>query len=216
MGAGGRPIRGCIQIDAAINPGNSGGPLLDSRGRLIGINMAIISPGLGGGNVGIGFAIPALTVKRIVNQIIKHGRVVRPTLGVNVADDRIIQSIGAQLGVELQGVLVADVLPGGPADIAGITATKLYWDGSVDLGDLIVEVEGKTIKMMEDLLEAIEQHKDGEEVTIKLLRGCDPKHARTVKAKLTAEDNRGLNTGHSASWRGYRGRTSMVSAGRGS
>ena len=212
MGAGGRPIRGCIQMDAAINPGSSGGPLVDSRGRLIGINMAMLSPGMGGGNVGIGFAIPALTVKRIVNQIIKHGRVVRPTLGVNVADDRIVQSISAQLGVKLVGVLVAEVLPGGPADLAGIMSTKLYWDGTVDLGDLVTEVDGEKIACVEDLLEAIEQHKDGDEVSVKVLRGCDPKQAKTLKAKLTTEDNRGRFANRGG---GYRGRTSMVS-GRGS
>jgi len=208
MGAGGRPIRGCIQMDAAINPGSSGGPLVDSCGRLIGINMAMISPGMGGGNVGIGFAIPALTVKRIVNQIIKHGRVVRPTLGVNVADDRIVQSIGAQLGVELEGVLVAEVLPGGPADLAGVMSTKLYWDGTVDLGDLLTEVDGVKVTCVEDLLEAIEKYKDGDEVSIKVLKGCDPKQAKKLKAKLTTEDNRGRYANRGG---GYRGRTSMVS-----
>ena len=212
MGAGGRPIRGCIQTDAAINPGNSGGPLLDSRGRLIGINMAILSP-MGGGSVGVGFAIPALTVKRIVSQIIKHGRVVRPTLGVNIANDRIVQGIGAQLGVELQGALVAEVVAGGPADLAGITSTKLYWDGTVDLGDLIVEVDGKPISMLEDLLEIIEQYKGGDPISIKVLRGCDPKQPKIIKAKLTTEENtRDMSRGHPA-WR-LRGKgdggTSMV------
>ena len=213
MGAGGRPIRGCIQTDASINPGSSGGPLVDSRGRLIGVNMAMLSPVMGGGNVGIGFAIPALTVKRIVNQIIKHGRVVRPTLGVNVADDRIVQSIGAQLGMKLEGALVAEVLPGSPADIAGITSTKLYWDGTVDLGDLLVEVDGQVITSVEDLLEVIEKHKGGDEVRIKVLRGCDPKQQKIVKAKLTTEDNRGVGSGYlgSRGGGGYRGRTSMVS-----
>ncbi|KAL7430627.1 hypothetical protein ACHAXH_002771, partial [Discostella pseudostelligera] len=86
-GIGGRPIKGCIQSDAAINPGNSGGPLLDSRGRLIGVNMAIYSPS--GASAGIGFSIPVDTVRRVVNQIIRHGRVVRPTMGANVAEDRV-------------------------------------------------------------------------------------------------------------------------------
>merc|ERR1712118_377640 len=89
-GAGGRPIRDCVQTDAAINPGNSGGPLLDSRGRLIGVNTMIYAPG-GGGNVGIGFAIPVDTVRRVVNQIIQYGKVVKPTLGINLVDDRIVK-----------------------------------------------------------------------------------------------------------------------------
>ena len=168
---------------------------------------------MGGGSVGVGFAIPALTVKRIVSQIIKHGRVVRPTLGVNIANDRIVQGIGAQLGVELQGALVAEVVAGGPADLAGITSTKLYWDGTVDLGDLIVEVDGKPISMLEDLLEIIEQYKGGDPISIKVLRGCDPKQPKIIKAKLTTEENtRDMSRGHPA-WR-LRGKgdggTSMV------
>ena len=86
-GAGGRAIKGCIQTDASINPGNSGGPLLDSRGRLIGVNTAIYAPGSVAGNIGIGFAIPVDTVRRVVNQIIRFGHHTRPTLGINVLDD---------------------------------------------------------------------------------------------------------------------------------
>ena len=112
-GVGGRPIKGCIQSDAAINPGNSGGPLLDSRGRLIGVNMAIYSPS--GASAGIGFSIPVDTVRRVVNQIIRYGRVVRPTIGVNVADDRVLRSIEMQLRKKLNGVLIVEVLAGSPA-----------------------------------------------------------------------------------------------------
>merc|ERR1719421_1608967 len=86
-GAGGRPLKGCIQTDAAINPGNSGGPLIDSRGRLIGVNTAILSPGGTGGNVGVGFAIPVDTVRRVVNRIIRYGPDSQPTLGLNVLED---------------------------------------------------------------------------------------------------------------------------------
>ena len=194
-----RPIP--IDADASINPGNSGGPLLDSRGRLIGINMAMLSPAVGGGSVGVGFAIPALTVKRIVNQIIKHGRVVRPTLGVHVANDRIVQSISAQLGVELEGALVAEVIPGGPAEAAGMTPTKLFWDGTVVLGDLIVQVEGKPVRVLEDLLEAVEQHRGGDWVAVKVLRACDPKRPEVVNAKLAAEDDSGGTNGSHPGWR---------------
>jgi S1-C subfamily serine protease len=109
---------------AAINPGNSGGPLLDSRGRLIGVNTAIYTPM--GGNVGIGFAIPVDTVRRVVNQIIRYGRVVRPTLGIHVTDDRIVRSMEMQLGRRLDGVLVAEVFPNSPAQQAGLQASSLW------------------------------------------------------------------------------------------
>merc|ERR1711933_43286 len=114
-GIGGRPIHGCIQTDAAINPGNSGGPLFDSRGRLIGVNTMIYAPNGGGGNVGIGFAIPVDTVRRVVNQIIQYGKVVRPTIGINIVDDRIVKYIEQQLGRALPGCLVAEVISNSPA-----------------------------------------------------------------------------------------------------
>merc|ERR1712157_408380 len=117
-GIGGRPIKGCIQTDAAINPGNSGGPLLDSSGRLIGVNTAIFSPGGGkfAGNVGIGFAIPVDTVRRVVNQIIRYGKIVRPSIGINIIDDRLVKYIEQQLpgGRTLDGCLIAGVVPNSP------------------------------------------------------------------------------------------------------
>merc|ERR1712087_567924 len=107
MGGGGRPITGLVQTDAAINPGNSGGPLLNSSGRLIGVNTAILSPmgaAIGiGASVGIGFAIPVDTVRRVVNQIVRHRRVQRPTLGVQVADDQILRQISVRLGERIEG-----------------------------------------------------------------------------------------------------------------
>lgn len=103
QGAGGRPLKGCVQTDAAINPGNSGGPLLDSRGKLIGVNTAILSAS--GGSAGIGFAIPADTVRRIVTQLIRYGRVTKPSLGINVADDQITQGISQRLRIDLQGAV---------------------------------------------------------------------------------------------------------------
>ena len=108
---------------------------------------------------------------------------------------------------------MAEVVAEGPADLAGITPTKLYWDGSVDLGDLIVEVDGKPINILEDLLEVIEQYKGGDSISIKVLRGCDPKQTKIIKAKLTTEESsKVISRGHPA-WR-PRGRggggTSMV------
>ncbi|KAL3789393.1 hypothetical protein ACHAW5_010188 [Stephanodiscus triporus] len=185
-GVGGRPIKGCIQSDAAINPGNSGGPLLDSRGRLIGVNMAIYSPS--GASAGIGFSIPVDTVRRVVNQIIRYGRVVRPTMGVNVADDRVLRSIAMQLRNELNGVLVVEVLPGSPAETAGLKTTELRSDGTLELGDLITEINGEVVVSVEDLLSAIEARSDGDTVSVKVWRKCDKRLAETVQVKLIASD----------------------------
>lgn len=203
-GIGGRPIHGCIQTDAAINPGNSGGPLLDSRGRLIGVNTAIFSPN-GAGNVGIGFAIPVDTVRRVVNQIILYGKVVRPTLGISVVDDRIVRNIGQQLGRALEGCLVAEVMPNSPASMAGIQATSMNTDGSIVLGDLIAGVNGERVRQAEDLISAIEEKNDGETVSLSVLRKCDPLRSQTIEVTLTTRDKlkKNINTpGHSATTKG--------------
>lgn len=185
-GVGGRPIKGCIQSDAAINPGNSGGPLLDSRGRLIGVNMAIYSPS--GASAGIGFSIPVDTVRRVVNQIIRYGRVVRPTIGVNVADDRVLRSIEMQLRKKLNGVLIVEVLAGSPAQMSGLKATELQSDGTIVLGDLITEVNGEVVLTVEDLLSAIEARADGDTVALKIWRNCDENNADIVRVKLSTSD----------------------------
>ena len=185
-GVGGRPIKGCIQSDAAINPGNSGGPLLDSRGRLIGVNMAIYSPS--GASAGIGFSIPVDTVRRVVNQIIRYGRVVRPTIGVNVADDRVLRSIEMQLRKKLNGVLIVEVLAGSPVQISGLKATELQSDGTIVLGDQITEVYGEMVVTVEDLLSAIEARADGDTVSLKIWRNCDENNADIVRVKLSSSD----------------------------
>ena len=176
------------KLSAAINPGNSGGPLLDSRGRLIGVNtMIYTSPGGGMGNVGIGFAIPVDTVRRVVNQIIRYGRVVRPSLGIHVSDDRMTRSIMTQLKGRTSsegGVLVAEVFPGSPAEQVGLQATVLRSDGSVILGDLITHVDQQPVKQVEDLLSAIEEKKAGDIVTLRVEKGCNPQRRVTLSAKL--------------------------------
>jgi S1-C subfamily serine protease len=111
-----RPIQGVIQTDAAINPGNSGGPLLDSAGRLIGVNTQIYSPT--GASAGIGFAIPVDTVNRIVPELIRSGKIIRPGLGVELAEEQIARKIG------INGALIVDVMRGGPAAKAGIRRTR--------------------------------------------------------------------------------------------
>ena len=148
--------------------------------------MAIYSPS--GASAGIGFSIPVDTVRRVVNQIIRHGRVVRPTMGVNVADDRVLHSIAMQLRREMNGALVVEVLPGSPAEAAGLRATELRSDGTLELGDMIAEVDGETVAGVEDLLSAIEARADGDTVAVKIWRKCDRRLAETVRVKLIASD----------------------------
>ena len=161
----GRMIEGVIQTDAAINPGNSGGPLLDSAGRLIGVNTAIYSPS--GASAGIGFAVPVEVVNRFVPEIIKHGRVVRPGIGVSIASDRIAR----QLGIE--GVLIVKVQSGSSADSAGLHGTYRSAEGII-LGDIIVGVDGQSILDTDDLLNAFERHKVGDMVDLDIIRDERP------------------------------------------
>jgi S1-C subfamily serine protease len=169
-----REIHHLIQTDAAINPGNSGGPLLDSVGRLIGINTAIYSPS--GASVGIGFAIPVDTVNRLVPQLIAYGETIQPWLGV-VTDAAAARPILAQLGVE--GVLVLNVEPGSSAARAGLRPTQLNWDGTVIPGDVIVSIDGKPVTSPAALQELIETHRVGDALQLTVLRGD-----ATVRIKL--------------------------------
>lgn len=160
----GRPIRGVIQTDAAINPGNSGGPLLDSAGRLIGVNTAIYSPS--GAFAGIGFAIPVDEVNRIVPRLIRDGRIVRPQLGIRVAPP----SFTAALGIT-QGVAVIGVDPKGAAARAGLQPFRPTRDGAVVAGDVIVAVDGAPTPDLETLLDLLERRQPGETVTLTVERG---------------------------------------------
>jgi len=161
----GNAIQGLIQTDAAINPGNSGGPLLDSAGRLVGINTAIYSPS--GAYAGIGFAVPIDTVNRVVPQLIAHGRYQRPRLGISV-DDRISEHIAEKTGVE--GVVVIAVERGSPADEAGLRGARVVDDGDLLAGDIILSLGGYPTDSGEALLDALEKHRIGEQVTLRLLR----------------------------------------------
>jgi S1-C subfamily serine protease len=184
-GAGGRPIAGCVQTDAAINPGNSGGPLLDSSGRLIGVNTAIISPGGGRGNVGVGFAIPVDTVRRVVNQIIRYGPGMRPTLGLNVLDDGLRTQWARNLRRPLEGALVTNIVPGSPAAESGIQPSTRGKFGDMKLGDLITAIGSTPVRQNEDLLCAVEESEPGETIELTLMRGCEPKRTET-RAALSA------------------------------
>jgi S1-C subfamily serine protease len=164
-----RPIQGVIQTDAAINPGNSGGPLLDSAGRLIGVNTAIYSPT--GASAGIGFAIPVDTVNRIVAELIRYGKVTRPGIGVQIAEEQIADRLG------VKGILVVDVVPGSAAAKAGIRPTRREGSGRVRLGDVITAVDGKKIESPNELFLLLENYKVGDVVNISLLR--DGKNVQT-------------------------------------
>ncbi len=161
----GRQIEHLIQTDAAINPGNSGGPLIDSAGRLIGINTAIFSPS--GAYAGIGFAVPVDTVNWVVPRLIAHGRYIRPALGIRIDDD-ISARITAQLGIE--GVAVLRVDPGSGAERAGLRGVRVLRDGRVIPGDVIVAVAGREIRDSSDLLDALERHELGDRVTVDFVR----------------------------------------------
>jgi S1-C subfamily serine protease len=172
------PIKNVIQTDAPINPGNSGGPLLDTSGRLIGVNTAIYSPS--GASAGIGFAIPVDEVNPVVTQLIRNGRV-RPRLGVQVADDQDAR----QLDVE-QGALILGVVPGSPAANAGLRATRLDKAGNLrQLGDVIIGVDDQEIKAAKDLFAVLRQHKPGDTVTLTYLRGGERLQVR-VELQATA------------------------------
>jgi len=169
-----RPIQGVIQTDAAINPGNSGGPLLDSAGRLIGVNTAIYSPS--GASAGIGFAIPVDTVNRIVAELIRYGKVTRPGIGVQIAEEQIADRLG------VKGILIVDVVPGSAAARAGIRPTRREGSGRVRLGDVITAVDGKKVESPNELFILLENYKVGDVVNISLLR--DGKNFQT---KVTLE-----------------------------
>ncbi|MFO0878271.1 MAG: trypsin-like peptidase domain-containing protein [Gemmataceae bacterium] len=170
-------IKNVIQCDAAINPGNSGGPLLDSSGRLIGVNTAIYSPS--GSSAGIGFAIPVDEVNRVVPQLIRHGKEVRPGLGVQVASDQLARQLG------VKGALVVKAVEGGPAHRAGLRSSYRDQDGQIVLGDVIVAVDERPVARINDLFTHLEKYKVGEVVVLEILREGE---RETVKVTLGAVD----------------------------
>lgn len=159
----GRPIQGVVQTDAAINPGNSGGPLLDSSGRLIGINTAIYSPS--GAYAGVGFAVPVDTVNRLVPELIRYGKVTKPGLGVEIAS----ASIARRLNIK--GALILRVVKGGPAANVGLRATTRDRYGRLRLGDIITKLDGKSIRSADDLYRLVDRRKVGDRVSLEIVRG---------------------------------------------
>ena len=168
-GERGASIEHLIQTDAAINPGNSGGPLLDSAGRLIGINTAIYSPS--GASAGIGFAVPVDTVNRVVPLLIAKGRYIRPALGIE-ADESINQRLADTLGVK--GVVILRVTAGSAAAKAGLRAVKVSRGGEVTPGDIITAVQGKPVDSLGKLLGRLDDYRGGDKVIITVLRQGNP------------------------------------------
>jgi S1-C subfamily serine protease len=174
----GQTIEHLIQTDAAINPGNSGGPLLDSAGRLIGMNTAIYSPS--GASAGIGFAVPIDTVNRVAPALIAHGQYAQPSLGI-ATDEDINQWLSAQLNVE--GVFVLKVAPNGPAAAAGLRAAKLERGGTVIPGDVIVAIDDKPVTSARRLQSRLDDFSPGDKIRLGMLR--DGKRTN-VEVTLTA------------------------------
>lgn len=177
---GSRTIEGVIQTDAAINPGNSGGPLLDSSGRLIGVNTQIFSPS--GTNAGIGFAVPVNIVNQVVPQLIKHGRVVRPYLGIVILDDSITRELRRRGLLSAPGVLINNIVENNAAAQAGLRGTRRAVDDRIFLGDLITHIDKDAIASQDDLLSALEKHNVGDRVTITYVRD-----GKTRKTQLTLQ-----------------------------
>ncbi len=170
-----RPISGVIQTDAAINRGNSGGPLLDSAGRLIGINTMIYSPS--GASAGIGFAVPVDIVNRLVPQLVRFGKVIRPGLGVQIAEPQLAHQ------VRVKGVLIVSVQRGSAAAKAKLVPTRWSRYGRLVLGDVIVAIDGKKVESNDDLFKLLDEREVGERVTLSVERD-----GRTRKVPLTLQE----------------------------
>ena len=160
-------IEDVIQIDAAINPGNSGGPLLDSGGRLIGINSQIASPS--GASVGVGFAVPVNTVLRVVPQLIANGVYTAARLGISPANPRTNQYVAQRLGVA--GVLIVQVVPNSGAERAGLRGTERGAEPSADqLGDIILSIDGNEVRALSELRVVLDRYQPGDQVNLTIFR----------------------------------------------
>ncbi len=172
----GRQIHDVIQTDAAINPGNSGGPLLNSQGEVIGISTMIVSPS--GAYAGVGFAIPVNVLKRVVPQLITYGRVRRASMGVVLVSD----IMRRQMGIE--GALILQVQPGGPAASAGLRGTRRDFFGDIALGDVVVAIGDQPVVDNDDLFQILERdHAGGDRVTVYVMRA-----ERRMSFEITLQD----------------------------
>ena len=173
-GTDGTPIKDVIQTDAAINPGNSGGPLLNSSGELIGVNTAIYSPS--GAYAGIGFSIPVDVVKWVVPELIKYGKVKRPSMGISsIAPARITRRLG------YEGVLIMEITRGGAAEKAGLRPTTTRGFNNISIGDVITGIDDTPIRAYGDLVLALENYEGGDKVMLTIIRN---KQERQVEMTL--------------------------------
>jgi S1-C subfamily serine protease len=177
-----RQIEGAIQTDASINPGNSGGPLLDSSGRVIGINSQILSPA--GGSVGVGFAVPASIAKRIVPQLIKNGAVIRPKLGIVPFN---VGNLQIRLPVT-EGVGIYQVYPNTSASAAGLRGLTQTPEGDVELGDIITSIDGQRVNNSDDLYRILDKHQFNDVVQVEVFRD----NRRTKIPVRLLPDRRGI------------------------
>ena len=168
-----RTIRGVVQTDAAINPGNSGGPLLDSAGRLIGVNTQIASPS--GASAGIGFAIPVDEVNRIVPRLIRDGRFVRPALGVSAGSPALARAQNLPIGVAL-----VQVAAGSAAAKAGLIPFRRDARGDIQAGDVITAINDEAIGDVDSMLNQLERHQPGDTVTLTLWRSGQTRRQAVV------------------------------------
>ncbi|HEY6244292.1 MAG TPA: trypsin-like peptidase domain-containing protein [Pyrinomonadaceae bacterium] len=161
-----RLIEGAIQTDASINPGNSGGPLLDSRGRMIGINSQILSPS--GSSAGVGFAVPVNIAKRVVPQLLGSGKVRRPKLGISTRD---VSTIRNQVDLPVdEGVLIIQVARGSGAANAGLRGIQQMENGDIELGDIILGIDNDKVSNSDDLFRVLDKRQIGETVQVQILR----------------------------------------------
>lgn len=163
----GRPIDAAIQTDASINPGNSGGPLLDKYGKMIGINSQILSPA--GGSVGVGFAVPVNTAKRVIPQLIQFGEVRRPKLGANLLSVEQLNAQGVRLPIQA-GLLVRNTIPGSTAANAGLRGLSQDSSGEVILGDIITSIDGEKMNDMDALYRLLDKKQIGDTVRAEVYR----------------------------------------------
>lgn len=167
-------IHGMIQTDCSINPGNSGGPLYDSAGNVIGMNTMIYSAS--GSSSGVGFSVPINTIKNIVPQIIKYGKVKRPGLGIGLLEERLKYHFGIE-----KGIVVKYVDPKSPAAKAGIEGMSRNQRGRYELGDIVLKIDGKDVNNYDEIFNVLDNYNVGDEVKIEYLRGDDIK---TTKLRL--------------------------------
>lgn len=180
-----RPIEGAIQTDASINPGNSGGPLLDSHGRMIGINSQILSPS--GASAGVGFAVPVNIAKRVVPQLLRTGEVSRPKLGITTRDVELLKN---QIDLPVsEGVVIWQVASGDAAATAGLRGLTQTENGDVELGDIIVGIDNEKVGNSDDLYKLLDKHQVGDTVQVQVFRNG---RRVGVPVRLTAPTNRGI------------------------